>query len=218
MTLLENLMNLVRGIIIGKQFCFIYKNVNIGKNVTIFPGAVIGRPPLSSGATKKKINLKNLKSLNIGNNCIIGSNAVIYFGSTIGKNTMICDTACVRENVEIGDNSLIAQGVTINSNTKIGSSVKIMDNTHITGNCVIEDNVFIGMLVTTANDNTMGRNKEKSEDQKGPTIKNSARIGQGVCILPNVEIGENSLVGSNYTVSFDVPPNETVFNIQRRRK
>ena len=38
MGMLKNFLNLIRGLYYGKQFCFIYPDVSIGKNVTIFPG------------------------------------------------------------------------------------------------------------------------------------------------------------------------------------
>jgi acetyltransferase-like isoleucine patch superfamily enzyme len=218
MMIFKNLMNLCRGIIKAKQFCYIYSNVIIKKNVTIFPGAVIGRPPKSSGATKRETDINNLPPTIIENNCVIGSNAIIYKGTQIGKNSMICDTACVRELVKIGSNTLIAQGVTINVNTIIGNNVKIMDNCHITGNALIEDDVFIGMLTTTANDNSMGKGNIKLEFQKGPTIKKGAKIGQGSCLLPSITIGENAIVGANSVVTKDVLKDEIVMGIPAKGK
>lgn len=214
----ENLMNLVRGIIHGNQFCFIYPDVFIGYNVKIFPGAVIGRPPASSGATKRLVKPEELPTTIISNDCIIGANSVIYKGARIGKNSMICDTACIRELVNIGANSLIAQGVTINVNTRIGDNVKIMDNCHITGNAIIEDNVFIGMLTTTANDNSMGKNNNDIHTQKGPVIKRGAKIGQGSCILPKIIIGENSIIGANSVVTKDVLKDEVVMGMPAKGK
>ncbi len=184
---------------------YIYENVIIGDNVTIFPGAVVGRPPFSSGASRK-VNNSDLPPLKIGNGSVIGSNAVIYTGSLIGENVMICDCACIRENVNIGNSTLIAMGVTINRDTIIGNNVKIMDNAHITGNAIIEDHVFIGMLVTTANDNSMNRSDAKMEEMLGPRIRKNARIGQGACLLPGVEIGEDSIVAANAVVTKNVPP------------
>lgn len=44
----------------------------------------------------------------------------------------------------------------------------------------------------------------------GPTIKRGARIGSGVCILPNVVIGEDAVVGAGAVVTKDVPPRTVV--------
>ncbi len=145
----------------------LFPNVKLGKNVVIFPGAVIGRPPVSSGATVRQTEVQELEPVEIGDSCVIGANAVIYMGVKIGDHSMVCDTACIREGCEIGSYSVIAMGVTINFNTKIGNRVKIMDNTHITGNVVIEDDVFISTLVTTTNDSSMGRTHVKEKNWIG---------------------------------------------------
>ncbi|UCE39162.1 MAG: transferase [Thermoplasmata archaeon] len=195
---------------------FIFPNVSLGNNVTVFPGGVIGRAPVSSGATIRRLDVDKVLPVSIGDNCVIGSNAVIYMDVKIGKNSMICDTACIREGCRIGDSVVIAMGVTINYNTKIGDRVKVMDNTHLTGNMIVEDDVFIGMLVTTANDNGMGRNVPKRAKDwlgKGPTIRRFATIGQGACILPSVDIGEDSIVGANSVVTKNVGPRTVVMGI-----
>lgn len=202
----------------GKD-CTIYENVKIfdnviiGNNVTIFPGAIIGRPPISSGATQRVVNIKNIPPTEIGNDCIIGCNAVIYSNVQIGNNTMICDNVCIREGCKIGSYAIIASGVTINYDTTIGNYVKIMDNTHITGNMIIENNVFIGPLVSTANDNSMGRIKMEIKDMKGPIIRKFATIGEGSSILPHIEIGENALIGAHSFVTQNVPPETLVVGV-----
>jgi acetyltransferase-like isoleucine patch superfamily enzyme len=191
----------------------IFENVVLGDNVTVFPGAVIGRPPMSTGATRTRPDV-SLRPVRIGKDCVIGANAVIYSDVEIGDNSMICDTACIREGCRIGSFCVIAMGVTINYNTKIGNRVRVMDNTHLTGNMIIEDGVFIGMLVTTANDNYMGRKPPPEESkQSGPTIRRFATIGQAACILPGIEIGENAIVGSNAVVTKNVAPRTLVTGI-----
>lgn len=193
----------------------------IGNNVTILPGAVIGRPPISTSALTRRADKANLPPVSIGDNSVIGANVVIYRGTSIGKQCLLGDTACIREQVTLGDSSVIAMGVTVNYNTKIGSRVKVMDNTHLTGNMIIEDDVFIAMLVTTANDNSMGR-KISTHSQKGvwhgqgPVIRRFVTIGQGTCILPGVEIGENSIIGANSVVTKSVTPRVLAFGVPTR--
>jgi len=190
----------------------VFDNVVLGDHVTIFPGAVVGRPPLSSGATFREVTSDPLP-VHIGDHCVIGSNAVIYHDVKVAERSMVCDTACVREGVEIGERSIIAMGVTINYDTKIGNRVRIMDNTHITGNMVIEDDVFIAMLVTSANDNSMGREHMGVDEMTGAIVRRWATVGQGTCLLPNVEIGENSIVGSNSVVTKNVPPRSLAMGV-----
>jgi acetyltransferase-like isoleucine patch superfamily enzyme len=199
----------------------LFPNVILGDNVTIFPGAVIGRPPLSTGATTRRVETTSLPPVRIADNCIVGANAVIYADVEVKNNTMICDTACIREGCRIGSFCVIAMGVTINYNTRIGDRVKVMDNTHLTGNMIIENDVFIWMLVTTANDNLMGRKPPAEVGQwlgKGPVIQRFATIGQGACILPGVEIGENAIVGANSVVTKNVQPRSLVMGIPARFK
>ena len=212
------LINIEESMKKGKN-CKIYENVKIfdnviiGDNITIFPGAVIGRPPISTGATQRMVDLSKLPQTIIDDNCIIGCNAVVYSNVRIGNNTMICDNACIREGTKIGSFTLIAMGVTINYKTTIGNHVKIMDNTHITGNMLIEDYVFIGPLVATENDNFMGRIKMEIEEMGGPIIRKFATIGGGANILPNIEIGENALVGANSVVTKNVKPRTLVLGV-----
>jgi acetyltransferase-like isoleucine patch superfamily enzyme len=199
----------------------LFPNVVLGDNVTVFPGAVIGRPPLSSGATTRRVEPGPLLPTNIGDNCVIGANAVIYADVTIGNNSMVCDTACIREEGRIGSFTIIAQGVTINYNAIIGNHVKVMDNTHLTGNITVEDGCFIGMLVTTANDNSMGRRfKGISGDyvEKGPIIRSFVTVGQGACLLPGIEIGENAIIGANSVVTKNVAPRTLVLGVPAKFK
>lgn len=193
--------------------------VSWGENVTVLPGAIIGRIPLFSGATTRQIDVSQLSPTEIGDDCVVGANCVIYAGVTIGVKTMIGDTACIREGCQIGGSCVIAMGVTINYNTRVGDRVKVMDNTHLTGNMVIEDDVFIGPLVATANDQNMGRflkSGAKKWLEGGPLIRRFAAIGQGACLLPGVEIGENAIVGTGAVVTKDVKPRTVVMGVPAR--
>ncbi len=199
---------------------WIAEDTVIGENVTVLPGAVLGRPPVSTKAQVRKAGAQ-LPPLVIGDNCVIGANAVLYRGTIIGANTLVGDTACIREQVRIGDSCIIAMGVTINYNTTVGSRVKIMDNSHITGNTLVEDDVFISLLVGSANDNSMGREAATNtplerRDRRGIVIRRFARIGEGAMLLPGIEIGENAVVAAGSVVNRPVPPRTVVFGAPAR--
>ena len=199
---------------------WVAEDTKIGEDVIIMPGAVIGRPPVSTKGLARKSSL-DLVPVEIGNGSVIGSNVVLYRGLRIGRETLIGDTACIREGVIVGDECIIAMGVTINYDTSIGSRTKIMDNSHITGNMIIEEDVFISVLVTSANDNSMGRKRAldgPGEIQKlvGPRIGRYATIGQGACLLPGIKIGENSIVGANAVVTKDLPPRVLALGVPAR--
>jgi acetyltransferase-like isoleucine patch superfamily enzyme len=197
---------------------YIFPNVRLGNHVTVFPGAVIGRPPVSSGATSRIVDTAKLLPVVIGDHCVIGAHAVIYMNVQIGARSMICDTACVREECVIGENTIIAMGVTVNYRARIGNRVKIMDNSHVTGNIVIEDDVFFSTEVTTSNDNAMGRQPPAGHDWVGggPKIRRFATIGQGACILPNVEIGRNAIIGAGAVVTRNVPAEVLAMGVPAR--
>ena len=111
---------------------------------------------------------------------------------------------------------MISRNVSINYHTKIGNYTKIMDNTHITGNMVIGSHVFISALVSTTNDNTMGRIEYDESHVQGATIADRVTIGAAANILPGVEIGENAIVGASALVTKNVPANKVVMGVPAR--
>lgn len=190
----------------------IHKDTKIGKNAYIDDGAVLGRVARSGSFSKRKV--KECGPLAIGDNCVIGVNAVVYAGVTIGKDVLIGDLASIRENNVVGNNVIIGRLVMIEYFTKIGDNVKIQTGSHITGDSVVEDWVFFGDEVSTANDNTMGRGT--SADHKGFTAKRGARIGSNATLLPGVVIGENAIVAAGSVVTRDVPNKKIVMGVPAR--
>lgn len=196
----------------------LFPNVKLGKNVTIFPGAVIGRPPLNTGATIRQVDFAELRPVEIGDHCVIGANAVIYMDVKIGHHTMIGDLARVMDHVEIGDYSLVAQGAYVGFNVTVGSRVRIMDNAAIGGNSTIEDDVFIGPLVCMANSRQMKRRPDQQGDwtERGALVRRHTAIAQGVLLLAGVEVGEHSVVGTGAVVTKNVPPRVLMFGVPAR--
>lgn len=87
----------------------------------------------------------------------------------------------VHYSTEIGKGTVLAYG---------GVGVVIHKNAVIGEKCVIESNVTIG-----------GRNNNPNV----PIIGNNVFIGTGARILGNVHIGDNSIIGANAVVIYDVP-------------
>lgn len=69
--------------------------------------------------------------------------------------------------------------------------------------CVIGENVTIMQNVTIGGRNGRG----------APILENNVFVGVGACILGNVIIGENSMIGANAVVIKDVPKNVVVGGI-----
>lgn len=214
-TIIEEFSIVREGAKIGKNVhifphAVIENGVLIKDNSRIYPGTYIGKTPDGAGALSRKPSFD--KHITIGNNCAIGPNAIIYYDVSIGSHTLVGDGASVRENCRIGSYCIISRYVTINYNTKIGNKTKIMDLTHITGNATIGSNVFIGMLVSTANDNDLIKRKYSGDDA-GPTIQDGVSIGEGASILPRVILGKGSFVAAGAVVTKDVPENVVVVGV-----
>ncbi len=196
-----------------KAGAVVYPGTRIGKRVTIYENAVIGRPPQGAGNLARRPTA-NLDPLRIGDNCVIGAGAVLYGGSTFGKNVLVGDLASVREECTIGDRVILARGVTVNYAAKIGARTKIMDGAHITGGTIVEPDCFISAHVATANDNALGR--EQTPNLRPPIIRRGAGIGLNASLLPGVEIGEGAIVGAGSVVTKDVPPGSVALGVPAR--
>lgn len=187
-----------------------------GENVIFFPQSVVGRPPMApSGATN--INYNELPSLPvlIGDNCIIGSNVVIYNDVEIGANCLIGDGVCIREGVRLGNNCIIGMNAKIGARTNIGSYTRVMDLTNMASDAVIGEHVFFGPGVVMGNDNAMGRDS-KFYTGHGPTIKDWATIGMNSTILPGITIGKDALVAAGSVVTKNVKAATVVMGVPAR--
>lgn len=188
--------------------------VELGSGVEIFPGAVVGREPKGAGAASRPITF--VKQVKIGNECSIGSHAILYYDVEIGEGTLIGDGASVREQCRVGSHCIISRYVTINYNTKVGDRVKVMDLSHLTGNMVLEDDTFVSCLVATVNDNVIRAGF--GSHVVGPTIRKAAIIAGNATVLPAVEIGAGAVVGAGAVATKDVPAGETWLGNPARKR
>ncbi|GAW94013.1 N-acetyltransferase, partial [Calderihabitans maritimus] len=196
-------------------------NVVIGHNVVIHAGtrvgagteigdnAVLGRRPKLAPTSTVRLE-GDSPPLVIGESCIIGTSAVLYAGTTLGNHVVVADMASVRENCRIGDYVVIGRGVAVENQVRIGSYTKIQTNAYITAGVVIEDHVFIAPMVTTTNDNYMGRTEKRLTEKKGAYIKRGARVGGNSILVPGVVVGEEAYVAAGAVVTKDVPPGKMV--------
>jgi dTDP-4-amino-4,6-dideoxygalactose transaminase/acetyltransferase-like isoleucine patch superfamily enzyme len=118
---------------------------------------------------------------------------------------------------EIGDETKIGAFVEIQKNAIIGKRCKVSSHSFICEGVSIEDNVFVGHGVTFTNDTypratTANGNLQTEADWKvqQTIIRKGASIGSGATILPNLEVGENAVVGAGSVVTRNVPANAVV--------
>jgi UDP-2-acetamido-3-amino-2,3-dideoxy-glucuronate N-acetyltransferase len=205
-----------RGVTIGKgsrigNCVIIHEDTVIGENVAIGDNTVLGKVPMKAAISTLKA--KTLPPARIEDECMVGSCVAIYRGATLGRGVMVADLASVREDVEIGGYTIVGRGVAIENDTRIGRYVKIETNAYITAHTVVEDRCFIAPMVTTTNDNFLGRTEERFKYTKGPHIKKGARVGANATLMPGIVLGEDAVVAAGSVVTRDVPPRKVVAGV-----
>ncbi len=193
----------------------IRKGTIIGNSVRIDDNTVIGKYPMRASLSILQEE-SNLPFTNIGNDCLIGANTVIYIGSSISHHVLIADLASIRENTSIGEYTIIGRGVTVENYVKIGKCCKLESECYITAYSELEDYVFVAPGVVTSNDNFLGRTEKRLTCFKGITIKKGGRIGANAVILPGKIIGEDSLIAAGSVVTKDVPSRKVVMGSPAR--
>lgn len=201
--------------VIIHDFVVIYPGTVIRQGTEIYDHCTIGKLPTSPGSTARVYD-KTYGLTEIGEKCILCPGVVIYTGTKIGQNTLLGDNSSIREKCTVGNYCIISRNVTVNYETRIGDYTKIMDNSHITGNMTIGNHVFISVLVSSTNDNTMGRASDAVDHLAGPVVEDHVTIGAGASLLPGVIIGRNAIVGASALVTKNVPENSVVMGVPGR--
>jgi UDP-3-O-[3-hydroxymyristoyl] glucosamine N-acyltransferase len=192
-------------------------NVVIGNNVTIYPGtrvgdnvyiesnAVLGRQPRPAKISTVQIT-HPASSLQVGAGSLIGAGAILYAGTQVGSNCLIGDGAVVREYCKIGDYVIVGSGSIVENEVSIGQKTKIQSGCYITAYTNIGEHCFIAPMVTTTNDNFMGRTQERFKHISGANIQDGARVGGGSILLPGVTVAEESFIAAGAVVTKDTIP------------
>lgn len=194
-------------------------NLSLGDNVVIRQGAIIGDNviigyrDIKPGGTSKAGSL----ATEIGQNVTVRSGSVIYYGTKIGDDSMVGHNAVIRENTIIGHDTYIGSLTAIEGDTKIGNYVGIHTQCHITKLCDIGDYTFIAPLFVGANDQTMAHRRARhGQDLVGFVTEKFVRIAVNVTALPGVRFGEGCIVGAGSVVTKDVPPYKVVVGVPAR--
>lgn len=200
------------GCVLGNNIT-IHDNSIIGKNVRIDDNTVIGKKRMKAVTSATTSDSEKEESAVIGDECIIGTNVILYAGCEIGEKCLIADSASIREDVTVGNKTIIGRNATIENKVKIGSFCKIQSNVQLVPYCLIEDHVFISPGVITSNDNFAGRTEERFDNYGGLTAKKGSRLGVACVTLPGVVIGEDAFVGGGSLITKDVPPRKIAYGV-----
>ncbi len=156
----------------------------VGKGFYEFGTGIIIKPIL---------NTTNREFISIGKNVNIGS------FSWIAVSTEFAGTPCTSNNrvrLIIGDNTSIGNNAFIIANNylKIGSNV------------IISNYVYISDHHHGFNDIHNPITQQSLTNGDSVVIGDNVFVGTKACILPNVRIGERSIIGAASVVTKDVPP------------
>jgi len=101
-------------------------------------------------------------------------------------------------------------GIDLQYSTKLGRRVRLW---HHGG--MFLGAISIGDDVHIRHNTTMGVNS-RHEKWKKPIIEDRVDIGVGVCILGDVTVGHDSVIGANSVVVRSFPPHSTLFGVPAR--
>ena len=173
----------------------IFKNVSLGKGVTIHPPCIIGFPP------RGKANGELATA--IGDGAVIRPFTTIYAGTKFGRNFQTGQGTSIREDNIIGDDVSVGTHAVLEFGNRIG------DGTRIHSSCFLEDVkvgkcVFIGPNVVFTDDPHPMKCPHYLECAGGATVEDYVKIGANCTILPAVRIGKHALIGAGTVVVRDV--------------
>jgi acetyltransferase-like isoleucine patch superfamily enzyme len=130
--------------------------------------------------------------------------------AAIGEGTKVWAFAQIGDRAVVGKNCIVGNGAYIDRDVHIGDNVKVHNKALLYRPLVVEDNCFIGPGVCFTNDKHP--RFDTTRDLRGISwrVGKGASIGANATILPDVEIGENAVVGAGSVVTRSVPPGAVV--------
>ncbi len=193
----------------------VHPDTVIGPRTRVDDHAVLGKRPRSAAISILKVATE-LPPLEIGEDCFVGAQSVIYRGARLAAKVFVADLASIREDVVVETGVIVGRGVTIENKCRIGEYTKLESNVYVVAMTTIGERCFIAPGVCMANDNFMGRTEERFKRMGGPRIRRAARVGANAILMPGITIGEEAVVGAGAVVTRDVPAYQTVLGTPAR--
>lgn len=139
----------------------------------------------------------------------VAETAIIEKKVILGPGVQIWHFCQVRPGAVLGAGTRVGSFSYIGAGVKIGARCSIQSRVYIPRGVTIEDEVFLGPACTFTNDISPIANPP-SWDILQTIVRFGASIGANATILPNLEVGENALVGAGSVVTRNVLPNIVV--------
>lgn len=138
-----------------------------------------------------------MKEPEIHPTAIIGKN--VKFGNDVKIGIFVI----IGDHVQIGDNVKVNPYCEIRQNCRIGNNVSFGSRCTLAENTIVEDDTVIKYGFVATDTPKIGDNK------KLPChIRNGAKFGANVTLMPGVKVGRNSQIGACSQVRHDIPDNE----------
>ena len=180
--------------IIDPASTYIDSTVSIGKDATIYPGAVLeGSTVIGAGVVIEE-GVKITDST-VGARSVVKSRSIIE-SSEVGRRASIGPFARLRPESNIGDNASVGNFVEV-KRTTIGRGSKANHLSYL-GDATVGKDVNIGAGTICCNSD--GKKKHKT------VIEDNAFIGSDTQLVAPVRIGKGAYVGSGSTITKNVPP------------
>ena len=174
----------------------LHPNIDMGPDPVIGEYVIVGLPPRGKEPGELKTS--------IGAKATLRSHTVIYAGNIIGDHFQTGHNVMIREENQIGHHVSIGTGSIVEHHVTIGDRVRIHSQAFIPEYSLLEEGCWIGPNVVLTNAYHPLCPKAK-ECLKGATVRAGAKIGANSTLLPDIEIGEDALIGAGSVVIGDVP-------------
>lgn len=143
----------------------------------------------------KEYLINGAQYMEFGDSCSFGQGSWVecidnYLFQTFEPKLIIGDNFSMQRNCHIG----CIDGITIGNNVLLGSKVYITDHYH---GEISKESLSIPPI-------------DRPLWSKPVKIGNNVWIGDGVCIMPGVELGDNIIVGANSVVTHSFPENTVI--------
>lgn len=178
--------------------------IKFGDNCLVHPYAVIGRYPDRSIALARQPGNTITNVVKIGDRTVIGHHSVIFVNVVLGNDCLIGDHALVREGNRIGNECMIGCHVSISYDCLIGNRNRFQNGTVFHGEC--GDDCFFGVGVVCSSDKRIDLDNYQHLGSHPPIFGNRVLVGSGANILPEIEIGDDAIIGAGSVVVKSVEP------------
>ncbi|MDP8254973.1 MAG: DapH/DapD/GlmU-related protein [Candidatus Alcyoniella australis] len=216
-----------RNVIIGDNVelgerCIIGDNVELrecrlGGGVRVERNALVGYSTLTGWFSTGRREVEDDPGIaELGEDCLVRTDAVIYRGARIGASCWINHKALVRERSRIGHHTSVGSMVDVEGYCSIGNYCSINSQAYVAAKSSLGDYVFMGPQSVTTNDNPIGYRRDLPDPMQGPKIGFGVSIGARAVILPRVLLGMEVVIGAGAVVTSDVPDGMLAYGVPAR--